>query len=423
MQSIAIVGAGQAGLQLALALQAHGRRVTLVSDRRPEEVERGRVMSTQALFHDALEAERALGLDFWEAEAPPIEGIGVNVAHPAGHGERLIAWAARLDRPAQSVDQRLKFAAWMRAFARRGGDLRFAVADVALVESLAAEHDLVLVATGKGELGRLFATDPARSARSAPARRLALAYLRGVAPRADLPRVSFNVVPGAGEVFLLPGLTFGPDGRPAPYENLLIEAIPGGPLDRFAGETDPARLVGAMLGVVREFLPWEADRLAGATPTDDGATLVGAVTPTVRRPVAVLPSGRAVLGLGDAVVLNDPITGQGSGTAAKAAALHLDAILARGGEPFDAAWMHETFERFWAYAGPVTAWTNAMLDPPPPHVLDLLGAAQARPGLARAFVNAFNHPPDFFPWIADPGEAARFVAGHAEAGVGTAVPA
>ena len=64
--------------------------------------------------------------------------------------------------------------------------------------------------------------------------------------------------------------------------------------------------------------------------TDAQATLSGRLTPVVRRPVARLPSGRSVLGLADAVVLNDPITGQGSNTAAKSADVYLRDILARG---------------------------------------------------------------------------------------------
>ena len=59
--------------------------------------------------------------------------------------------------------------------------------------------------------------------------------------------------------------------------------------------------------------------MARARVTDAQATLSGRLTPVVRRPVARLPSGRPVLGLADAVVLNDPITGQGSNTAAKSA--------------------------------------------------------------------------------------------------------
>ncbi|MGK3151755.1 hypothetical protein VQE80_15330, partial [Staphylococcus shinii] len=84
---------------------------------------------------------------------------------------------------------------------------------------------------------------------------------------------------------------------------------------------------------------------------------------------------RLVLGLGDAVVTNDPITGQGSNNAAKACKVYLDAIIERGALPFSGEWMHETFERFWTYGRLVVNWTNSMLAEPPAHRLKLMQAA------------------------------------------------
>jgi hypothetical protein len=81
----------------------------------------------------------------------------------------------------------------------------------------------------------------------------------------------------------------------------------------------------------------------------------------VRHPVATLPSGSKVLGLGNVVSLNDPITGQGSNNAAKAAAIYLQSILNHGDRPFDAAWMQATFYPFWDYAQWVVGWTNMLL--------------------------------------------------------------
>ena len=50
----------------------------------------------------------------------------------------------------------------------------------------------------------------------------------------------------------------------------------------------------------------------------------------VRKPICKLPSGRLAFGVGDAVVTNDPLTGQGSNTACKAAKHYLTRILDRG---------------------------------------------------------------------------------------------
>lgn len=420
MRHIAIIGAGQAGLQLALGLQAGGYGVTLISDRTPEQFLSGRIMSTQALFHDACTTERQQGLNYWEGSCPPVEGIALSVPHPEVPGQKALSFSARLDRPAYSVDQRLKFAVWLREFQARGGNVVLESATVQTAERLSSAHDLTLIATGKGELGQLFARDEERSPYSAPQRHLALAYLKNVTPRPDHSAVSFNLIPGVGEVFLLPGLTLAGGGGTQPYENVLIEAVPGGPLDVFAQVRDPQQHLDLMKALLRQFLPWEFERVQHAELTDTQATLTGRVTPGVRRPVATLPSGREVLGLGDTLVLNDPLTGQGAGSAAKAAAIYLERILWHGDQPFDRAWMTGTFDEYWSYARFVTDWTNALLGPPPPHVLDVLGAAQTRPGVAQAFVNGFNHPPQFFPWLGDPQAAAQFVAQH---GVAPASPA
>ena len=77
---ICIIGAGQAGLQLALGLQAAGLDVRLVGERSPEQVAGGRVMSSQCMFNSALSHERALSLDLWTDAAPQIKAIDVAVS-------------------------------------------------------------------------------------------------------------------------------------------------------------------------------------------------------------------------------------------------------------------------------------------------------------------------------------------------------
>ena len=98
-QRIAIVGAGQSGLQMALGLQAKGYRVTLLTNRTPDQVRAGKVMSSQCMFDRALQTERELGLNWWDDACPPVEGIGLAIPHPEQPGARLIDWAARLDHP------------------------------------------------------------------------------------------------------------------------------------------------------------------------------------------------------------------------------------------------------------------------------------------------------------------------------------
>ncbi len=96
--------------------------------------------------------------------------------------------------------------------------------------------------------------------------------------------------------------------------------------------------------ILGAFMPWEGARCRDVELTDANGILGGRFPPTVRKPVGLLPSGRAVLGMADAVLLNDPITGRGSNNASKGAAVYLQRILDRGEGPFDTTWMQETFE-------------------------------------------------------------------------------
>ncbi|MGI9112853.1 MAG: styrene monooxygenase/indole monooxygenase family protein [Gaiellaceae bacterium] len=403
MRRIAIVGAGQSGLQLGLGLVGAGYEVTVLSDRTAEQVEKGRVLSSQCMFASALETERALGLDFWADRCPAVDGISFVV--PDGSGGTAIEWAARLDAPAQSVDQRLKVPGWMRELERRGGTLVCLEAGVEDLEELARDHDLVVVATGKGALGGLFPRDAEKSPYERPMRALALTYVTGMTPRAEHSAVCFNLLPEVGEYFVFPALTMSGD-----CEIMVFEGIPGGPMDCWDDVRTPAEHLARSLEILEALVPWEAERCRDVRLTDDMGVLTGRLVPAVRVPVVRLPSGAAVLAMADAVVLNDPITGQGSNNAAKCAELYLGSIRERGDGPFDAAWMQQTFDRYWrAYSQWVVSWTNSLLSPPQPQVLRLLETAQELPSLARTIVNGFDDPRVFYPWWFDAGEADRLI--------------
>jgi hypothetical protein len=115
------------------------------------------------------------------------------------------------------------------------------------------------------------------------------------------------------------------------------------------------------------------------------------------------------------VVLNDPITGQGSNNAATCADIYLHAIMEAGEGPFDRDWMTATFDRYWEYAQWPTRWTNMLLQPPAPHVLALLGAAAESPELAGAIAYGFNDPSTLFPWWEDAEAAQEKIAATAAA--------
>lgn len=161
---------------------------------------------------------------------------------------------------------------------------------------------------------------------------------------------------------------------------------------------------------MEKFLPWEYARSTKAELTDANGTLAGRYAPTVRNPIGRLPSGGLVLGVADVVVANDPITGQGSNSASKCAASYLASIVERGEQPFDEDWMQSTFERYWNTASHVTKWTNAMLAPPPEHVLNIIGAAGQLQSVADRFANGFNDPSDFENYFYDPDKANAYLA-------------
>ncbi|MEO8906999.1 MAG: flavin reductase [Microbacteriaceae bacterium] len=405
MRKIAIVGAGESGVQLALGLQHHGFSTTLISDRTPDQVRSGSVMSSQCVFSAALAAEKALDVSSVTAADPAadelqIAAIGINLL---GQDEPLL-WQAPLDFPARSVDQRLKCSLWIETFIANGGDFRQEKVSVSRLEELASTYDLVIVSTGKGELGQIFVPDKSKSPYDRPQRALGLTYVHGVEADA-VPAVRMSIKPGVGEFFTFPGVTIS-----GACQMMVFEGIPGGPMDSWAQVTDPASHLEHSLKLLREHFPLEAARFERATLTDDGAVLHGKITPIVRHAVGVLPSGREVFGLGDAIVLNDPLTGQGSNNATLAAKYYEDAIVRRADDAFDRAWMLRTFDEFWrGWAQWSVAWTNSLLKPLKEHQLQLLRAAQEHPGLAIALANGFDDPRTLFPWWYDASEAANFI--------------
>jgi hypothetical protein len=404
MRHIAIVGAGQSGLQLGLALLETGYQVTIVSNRSAEQIANGKVMSSQCMFHSALQTERDVGLNFWEEHCPAVEGIGFSLADPERPGQAAFSWSARLQRYAQSVDQRVKMPYWMAEFQRRGGELVLQDVGIAELEQLTQDYELVLLAAGKGELVQQFARDATRSPFTQPQRALALTYVKGMQPMSPYSRVCFNLIPGVGEYFSFPALSIN-----GPCEIMVFEGIPGGPMDCWHEAKTAAQHLAMSVALLQQYLPWEAERCSQLQLTDAGGYLSGRFSPTVRHPILTLPSGRQVFGMADALVVNDPITGQGSNNAAKCSKIYFDAILAHDNQAFDAQWMHDTFERYWDYAQAVVAWTNSLLQPPAAHMVELLAAASQNHAIASSIANNFDDPRQFAPWWFDAAEAQKFL--------------
>lgn len=399
MRRIAVVGAGISGLLAAHGLRRTGCEVTLFSDRTPEQWLRGsRPTGTAARFAPALAYERELGLDFWHAEAPPI--VGAHLLYCPTPGNQLATLTGRQDQPGLAIDVRLQSHRWMHALSERGGRIEIESVDLARLDAIAAEHDLTIVAAGKGELAALFERDAERSGYHEPQRSVAMVIVKGPALRRDeLPFIAVknNLLEGVGEAVWLP--YYHRDAGPC--WNLIFEAKAGGPMDLFQGARSGEEALAAARRVIEELTPWDAAWARGMELADELGWLVGRITPTVRRPVGRLPSGRVVTCLGDAAIHFDPLAAQGANNGTKMARHLVRRVAERGDQPFDAAWMSETFEQFWAREGePAYTLTNMMLAPLSPAGRLLLlaqcgsdGVRQdGRQALADRFANGFADP-------------------------------
>ncbi|ATB35297.1 putative dehydrogenase/oxygenase subunit (flavoprotein) [Cystobacter fuscus] len=403
MANIAIVGAGQAGLFLGFGLLEDGHEVTLFSDQTPDEILHGRLPSGMGLFEDAVKKEAALGLTFWEDVMTRGEGAILELINPDGSVGLHIA--PPVPRPHRSVDQRLKNSRWMRELERRGASVRVvSLANPEQLDAHVAGFDLVLVATGKGALSSLFPRDARRSPFDKPQRHITCFLVKNFRP--EVRSGTIRILPGLGEVVITPFYS---------RENLkarilLIEGIPGGPLDYLSRALSGRELLEECKQTLFKLLPGQLEDLREAELSSEQCWLRGSLTPTVREPVGRLASGRVVLGLGDALMLHDPLAAQGGNNATHMADFYRTRIREHAERPFTAEWMQRTFEDFWlAYGQYSMGVTAGLLMPPAPHQQAVLVSAHQVPAVAAALIDGLYDPRALFPWFVDPAVTRDFL--------------
>ncbi|MFF4056611.1 styrene monooxygenase/indole monooxygenase family protein [Streptomyces sp. NPDC001668] len=397
MPDIAIVGAGISGLHLALRLQQAGVTTTLYAERSAEEVAAGRPLSLPVRFGRTRQRERELGVSHWDGAENDTQGV--NLVGPAGSG---IGFYGALDAPASGVDLRFYLPRLTADYLERGGRVEVLRPEAAEIDRVSRDHDLVVVASGRTAATGLFPRDPDRSPYSTPQRVLTAGLFHGIAPT-DPGWIHFQVTE-AGEIFSTRILTA--DG---PAHGMVVEALPGGPLEQLASydhAADPAGFEKTLLGLVADHAPELRERITDGefAIRRPGDVIQGGLTPTVRQSWTTLPSGRVALALGDAWVVNDPLTGQGANLGS-ACAFELAQLIVAGG-PFDADFAARAAEALWRIAEPVVAWSNLNIGPPPEHLGQIFAAATADPRVADAFVTNFNHPAAMWQAIESP-EATR----------------
>ena len=398
-RKIAIVGAGQAGLQLGFALLKEGYSVTLVTDKTGDEIAASQITATPALYWRGQQFEHDLGIDYWDDEVFSNKEVQLGIRNE--HGELQLRVAGQfINGTAQMIDLRLKYPRWIEEFSRRGGELINGRPDVAALDTLAAAHDLLFIATGRANTS-LFERNAERSIWPGPLRRVRAIFLD--AP--DLDRWNNTFVPGIGELAASPALGLG--NRPG--QALLVWGNLGGPLD-FADGLNGAEVTEGIKAAFQRYNPDYYDEIADKNLLDDKAWVTGAVTPIVRNPTARLPSGRLAVALGDAAITVDPLTGQGLNNASYSADVFARSILAQGDEPLDAAWAESTAEDAWDFIRHSYLLNRVLLDPPS-HQDPVFPAASRNPRLADELISGFPDP-ETTAWLHDPAKVNAKLLAH-----------
>ena len=112
-REIGIVGAGIAGLHLALYLNRHGVGATLITDRKPEEYRDIRLLNTVAHHHTTIAREDYLGVNHWNDPATHYyyHDHFFNFPQP-------LSFRGDFSRPSRAVDYRIYLPMLMEDFSR-----------------------------------------------------------------------------------------------------------------------------------------------------------------------------------------------------------------------------------------------------------------------------------------------------------------
>jgi hypothetical protein len=380
MASIGIVGTGISGLTLALTLQRQGVPCVVYAGRTADELREGRLPNSVVRYGDTIPRERALGVNHWDSAE-----LGIQRAYLSAVGTP-ISFSGPMPNGGSAVDFRIYLPRLLEDFELRGGSVVVGPTTPQMAAQLAEHHDLVVVATGRDTAEALFPRDPERSIHTEPQRLLCAGYWHGI-EELEPRGLTFALVPGAGEIFQVPAFT-----RGGQVSGLLIEAVPGGPLapiTEASYDDDPQAFEALALRLLHDHAPGIFERVNEADfhLTDRLDLLQGAITPTVRQSWRELAAGRFAVALGDAWIVNDPVTGQGANLGSACAA-ELAALIVEH-HTYDEMFCQKVDRRLWALAEPVCQFTNAFLQPPAPHVLGLLAVASEDQDAADAFVANF----------------------------------
>jgi hypothetical protein len=412
-KTIAIIGAGIAGANAALAFTRKGWRVDLYSNKDRNDLLHNSPATGTAILFGASRTPDAEITDDRYADVP--------TAHFTSSGASVAGvntFPADFDYEAQSVDVRLRADDRIGEFLElaqsdtgddSGPGGRFIVRNVTTddLDTIAAEHDLTFVATGKAGLADLFETDTDRSPYTEPQRYLLTVTTHGLP--VDHAFTGRNPHPGGllsihaeGEVFVGPYLHKNWNGEPGNTDGdswvLLAWARPGTATEEaFRSAENAQDALDVLKKLHRETFPEVADDIDQLTTidTDEFSWLKGAVTPRVHKPTATTESGHLIATLGDTSIAVDPIAGQGAQLSTFQVAALAEGLQDADSDsrPWDADLLTELFDRHWENNGAsgVEVTSLFLADPLFADVAnEFFGTAAENPEVATTLFSLFS---------------------------------
>jgi 2-polyprenyl-6-methoxyphenol hydroxylase-like FAD-dependent oxidoreductase len=247
----------------------------------------------------------------------------------------------------------------------------------------------LVVVSWRGALTEAFERVPEWSPYDRPQRHLLAALFTGIR-RTDPVGATLSVSPGHGELIDIPILTFG-----GLASALLFENIPGGDLEELAHlryDDYPQVFIKTVLEKLEQHHPNIYNRIDTAAfglcaPND---ILQGGVTPTVRRTTLELGDGKFAIAAGDIHCTVDPLLAQGANGASHAAFVLAEEIVKD--VALDAQFCDRVDGRRRESVLGASRWTNLMLQPPSPELLELTLEMSRNQSLCDEFTNNFNDP-------------------------------
>lgn len=377
-KKICIIGSGTAGLQLAYSLKDEFD-VTVIHSNTLNKIQNGRIMSTQVHFGPTRTRENRFKMPKWE-DKTLLKSIHMTIGN-----QKL--FVGKLKEPALSVDQRFYFSHCMKDLENKGVSFRLIRVNKDQLESLVDEFDLIIDCTGKSGPLFSFPIEKEFSPFLVPQRKCIVGYFLGVKPIQPLG-VSVTVLPEIGEMFEIPAIT-----EHGPVTILFIMAIPDRELDVFKEIKHAKEFTNQMKNVTRKYFQDIHERIEQEifAVSDDNAFLKVAIKPVIRKPYVTFKN-KLVVGCGDSVFLNDPITGQGCNLSSHCAEQLYETLI----QYRNSKWDIQLGETYWnhtkTFVKEVTEWTNAMTQVLPQHVVQILLSGAENQKIADEVAEWFANP-------------------------------